>query len=43
MEEEQGGQGGMICGKCGASFDTQEELDKHVQEAHQDEAMQPGS
>jgi uncharacterized C2H2 Zn-finger protein len=38
--EEQGTQGGMICEKCGASFETQEELDRHVQETHPDDGMQ---
>jgi hypothetical protein len=23
-----------VCGKCGAEFDTQEELDRHVEEEH---------
>jgi uncharacterized C2H2 Zn-finger protein len=23
-----------ICGKCGAEFETQEELDRHVEETH---------
>jgi hypothetical protein len=35
MEPE--GQGGVVCGKCGASFETQEELDRHDQGTHQDE------
>ena len=35
--EQLGTPGGMICEKCGASFETQEELDRHVQEAHQDD------
>jgi uncharacterized C2H2 Zn-finger protein len=26
-----------ICGKCGAEFDTQEELDRHVEEVHGEE------
>jgi uncharacterized C2H2 Zn-finger protein len=43
MMEQQGGQGGVICGKCGASFETQEELDRHVQETHQDEEPQQES
>jgi uncharacterized C2H2 Zn-finger protein len=38
MEQQPGGTGGgLICEKCGASFETQEELDRHVQETHQDE------
>ena len=40
--EEQGGQGSMICSKCGASFETQEELDTHMTEAHPDEGMGGG-
>jgi uncharacterized C2H2 Zn-finger protein len=32
--EQQGGQGGVVCGKCGASFETQEELDRHVESEH---------
>jgi hypothetical protein len=40
--EEQGGQGGMICGKCGASFETQEELDQHMRDTHPDEGMEEG-
>jgi hypothetical protein len=34
---EQRGQtegGGHVCGKCGAAFETQEELDRHVQAEH---------
>jgi hypothetical protein len=38
--EEQGGQAGMVCGMCGASFETQEELDQHIRETHPDEGMQ---
>jgi hypothetical protein len=38
--EQEGTQGAMICEKCGASFDTKEELDRHVQETHPDEGMQ---
>jgi uncharacterized C2H2 Zn-finger protein len=40
MMDKQGGQDGMICGKCGATFETQEELDRHVQETHPDEEEQ---
>jgi hypothetical protein len=31
-EQTQGG--GHVCGKCGAAFETQEELDRHVQAEH---------
>ena len=41
--ENQSGQGGMVCDKCGASFETQEELDQHVRETHPDEGMQEGT
>jgi len=41
--EQLGTPGGMICEKCGASFETQEELDRHVQETHPDEGMQEES
>ena len=41
--EEQGGQGSMICSRCGASFETQEELDKHMTETHPDEGMGGGT
>jgi hypothetical protein len=41
--EQQSAPGGMICEKCGASFETQEELDRHVQEAHPDEGVQEES
>jgi hypothetical protein len=34
---QEGAQGGVVCGKCGASFETQEELDRHMQETHPDE------
>ncbi len=37
--EQQEQQRGMVCGKCGASFETQEELDRHVRETHPDDAM----
>jgi hypothetical protein len=32
--QEQTPGGGYVCGKCGASFETQEELDRHVQSEH---------
>jgi uncharacterized C2H2 Zn-finger protein len=41
--EQEGKQGGVVCEKCGATFDTQEELDRHVQEAHPDDGMQKES
>jgi uncharacterized C2H2 Zn-finger protein len=44
MEQQpEGNGGGMICEKCGASFETQEELDRHVQEAHPDEGTRKES
>jgi hypothetical protein len=44
MEQQPGGTGGaVVCEKCGASFETQEELDRHVQETHQVEGMQKGT
>jgi hypothetical protein len=33
-QREQTEGGGHVCGKCGAAFETQEELDRHVQAAH---------
>jgi hypothetical protein len=27
----------MVCSHCGQTFETQEELDRHMQEAHPDE------
>jgi hypothetical protein len=40
MEQQPGVTGGgMVCEKCGASFETQEELDRHVEEAHADVGM----
>ena len=38
--EERGARGGMVCEKCGATFETQEELDRRAQEAHTDGGMQ---
>ncbi len=32
--EQQGGQGGVVCGQCGATFETQEEFDRHVESEH---------
>jgi hypothetical protein len=32
--EQQDGRGGVVCPKCGASFETQEELDRHDQSEH---------
>jgi hypothetical protein len=43
MEQEGGPGGGVVCAKCGASFETQEELDRHVQETHPDEETQQES
>jgi hypothetical protein len=43
MEQEQP-RDGAVCGKCGASFETQEELDRHVQSEHGDgEEAQPSA
>jgi uncharacterized C2H2 Zn-finger protein len=41
--EQQGTQGGMVCEHCGATFETQEELDRHVQETHSEEGTQEES
>jgi uncharacterized C2H2 Zn-finger protein len=44
MEQQPGGTGGaMVCEKCGATFETQGELDRHVQDTHADEGMQKES
>jgi uncharacterized C2H2 Zn-finger protein len=44
VEQQPGGTGGgLVCEKCGATFETQEELDRHVQEAHQDEGTKKES
>ena len=40
--DEQGTPGGMTCSKCGQSFQTQGELDRHMQEAHPDEGTGGG-
>jgi hypothetical protein len=37
--QQEGTGGGMVCSHCGQSFQTQEELDRHMQEAHPDEGM----
>ena len=37
MTTQEGMEGGMVCSKCGQSFQTQEELDRHMQEAHPDD------
>ena len=35
MDQEQESPGkGAVCGKCGATFETQEELDRHVASEH---------
>ena len=34
---------GHICEKCGASFETQEELDRHVASEHGDGGEEVGS
>lgn len=41
--EEQGTQGGVVCPKCGASFETKEELERHDRETHGDEEEGAGS
>jgi hypothetical protein len=33
----------MVCSKCGQTFETQEELDRHMQDAHPDEGMGGGT
>jgi hypothetical protein len=40
--DEQNMPGGMICSKCGQSFETQEELDRHMEEVHPDDGMGEG-
>ncbi|MGH2691731.1 MAG: C2H2-type zinc finger protein [Actinomycetota bacterium] len=35
--QQEGTGGGMVCSHCGQTFETQEELDRHMQEAHPDE------
>jgi Zinc finger, C2H2 type len=40
---QEGTGGGMTCSKCGQSFETQEELDRHMQEVHPDEGMGGGT
>jgi hypothetical protein len=41
-EQEQTPGGGAVCGTCGASFETQEELDRHIQGEHgEGETEQP--
>jgi hypothetical protein len=42
-QHPEGTGGGVVCEKCGASFETQDELDRHVQEAHPDDGMQKES
>jgi uncharacterized C2H2 Zn-finger protein len=34
MEQQETPGGGFVCAKCGASFETKEELDRHVQSEH---------
>ncbi len=34
QQESEGTRGGFVCDKCGASFDTQDELDRHIQSEH---------
>ncbi len=36
QREQQAPREGAICGTCGASFETQEELDRHVASEHGD-------
>jgi hypothetical protein len=33
--------GSQVCEKCGASFETAEELDKHMRETHMDMGEKP--
>ncbi len=35
--------GGIVCDKCGMSFDTKEELDRYVEETHAAEQERPSS
>jgi hypothetical protein len=34
---------GAICGKCGASFETQDELDRHIASEHGDGGGEEGT
>ena len=40
QQEDTGG--GMTCSKCGQSFETQEELDRHMAEGHPEEGVGGG-
>jgi hypothetical protein len=37
MATQEGTEGGMVCSKCGQSFQTQDELDRHMRETHPEE------
>jgi uncharacterized C2H2 Zn-finger protein len=41
--DEQEMQGGVVCDRCGATFETQDELDRHMQETHADVGMEEGT
>jgi hypothetical protein len=43
QQETEAPRGKFVCSMCDASFDTQEELDRHVAEVHTDEEAQKES
>jgi hypothetical protein len=42
-QEQESPREGAVCGKCGASFETQEELDRHVASEHGDGGEELGT
>ncbi|MCD6022408.1 MAG: hypothetical protein K0R20_2118 [Actinomycetia bacterium] len=40
--QQEGTGGAMVCSRCGQSVETQEELDRHMQDAHPDEGTGGG-
>jgi uncharacterized C2H2 Zn-finger protein len=43
QQEQESPREGAVCGKCGASFETQEELDRHVASQHGDGEEEAGT
>jgi hypothetical protein len=43
QQEQESPREPAVCGKCGASFETQEELDRHVASQHGDDGGEEGT
>jgi hypothetical protein len=43
QQEQESPRERAVCGRCGASFETQEELDRHIASEHGDDSEEEGT